>query len=274
MQPGESSPSSASRSPAGSCPRPSGHARREAAAGARAARLGGDLRPRGAGRPRPRLRQRPVHAHQRAGPARLNHFAIDVLPVVIRYATRRANQRGLHNVRFAVKDAQTFLASYVGDGFGGRDPPLPPPAVPRPAPGPPAGDDAPIPGRCPPGPPARRLFVVQTDNPDYWHYMTRVIPAFFEFQDRKAPGPTPPRAGPAARSSPASAGCGSSAAWAPASTTSTARPRSRWPRRCPSPASAPEARGASWTAGKRPRDDRHGQPGHRLENAEVRQSEI
>src|SRR5947199_8030040 len=42
-----------------------------------------------------------------------DHFAIDVLPVVIRYATRRANQRGLHNVRFAVKDAQTFLQRYV-----------------------------------------------------------------------------------------------------------------------------------------------------------------
>src|SRR6201991_472465 len=45
----------------------------------------------------------------------LNHFAIDLLPVVIRYATRRANQRGLHNVRFAVKDAQAFLARYVAD---------------------------------------------------------------------------------------------------------------------------------------------------------------
>ncbi len=42
-----------------------------------------------------------------------DHFAIDILPVVIRYATRRANQRGLHHVRFAVKDAQTFLARYV-----------------------------------------------------------------------------------------------------------------------------------------------------------------
>lgn len=39
----------------------------------------------------------------------VDHFAIDILPVVIRYATRRANQRGLHHVRFAVKDAQTFL---------------------------------------------------------------------------------------------------------------------------------------------------------------------
>src|SRR6516165_6569053 len=42
-----------------------------------------------------------------------DHFAIDILPVVIRYATRRANQRGLHNARFAVKDAETFLRQYV-----------------------------------------------------------------------------------------------------------------------------------------------------------------
>src|SRR3954466_14573806 len=45
-----------------------------------------------------------------------NHFAVDVLPVVIRYATRRGNQRGLHHVRFAVKDAQSFLASYAREG--------------------------------------------------------------------------------------------------------------------------------------------------------------
>ena len=44
-----------------------------------------------------------------------DHFATDLLPVVIRYATRRANQRGLHNVRFAVKDAQTFLGTYVAE---------------------------------------------------------------------------------------------------------------------------------------------------------------
>ncbi|MBX6314273.1 MAG: methyltransferase domain-containing protein, partial [Isosphaeraceae bacterium] len=45
-----------------------------------------------------------------------DHFAIDILPVVVRYATRRANQRGLHNVRFAVKDAQTFMGQYVAPG--------------------------------------------------------------------------------------------------------------------------------------------------------------
>src|SRR5262245_52863543 len=34
-----------------------------------------------------------------------DHLGIDVLPLVIRYATRRANQRGLTNIRFAVTDA-------------------------------------------------------------------------------------------------------------------------------------------------------------------------
>src|SRR6516164_2181479 len=36
----------------------------------------------------------------------LNHLGIDVLPVVIRYATRRGNQRGLTNLRFAVCDGK------------------------------------------------------------------------------------------------------------------------------------------------------------------------
>ena len=31
-----------------------------------------------------------------------DHLGLDILPVVIRYATRRANQRGLHNARLAV----------------------------------------------------------------------------------------------------------------------------------------------------------------------------
>src|SRR5436190_495705 len=46
----------------------------------------------------------------------VDHVAVDLLPVVIRYATRRANQRGLSNTRFIVKDAQTFVGRYVGDG--------------------------------------------------------------------------------------------------------------------------------------------------------------
>ena len=38
---------------------------------------------------------------------------LNLLPVVIRYATRRGNQRGLHNVRFAVKDAEAVMSAYV-----------------------------------------------------------------------------------------------------------------------------------------------------------------
>jgi tRNA (guanine-N7-)-methyltransferase len=122
-----------------------------------------------------------------------DHFAVDILPVVIRYATRRANQRGLHNVRFAVKDAETFLELYT-----------PPSSVaevhvyhPQPyhdhrrshrrmftpqfvvqvhrvlAPG----------GR----------FFVQTDNPGYWGYMCRVLPVLFDWTERTDPWPDAPQ---------------------------------------------------------------------------------
>src|SRR5438034_1314983 len=47
-----------------------------------------------------------------------DHFGIDVLPVVIRYATRRGNQRGLTNLRFAVCDAETFLLRSFPPGSG------------------------------------------------------------------------------------------------------------------------------------------------------------
>src|SRR5262249_20858374 len=45
-----------------------------------------------------------------------DHLGIDVLPVVIRYATRRGNQRGLTNLRFAVCDAETFLEHVFPEG--------------------------------------------------------------------------------------------------------------------------------------------------------------
>src|SRR5260370_21250489 len=45
-----------------------------------------------------------------------DHLGIDLLPVVIRYATRRANQRGLKNLRFAVCDARSFLQRFVEPG--------------------------------------------------------------------------------------------------------------------------------------------------------------
>src|SRR5262245_60632719 len=43
----------------------------------------------------------------------VDHIGIEILPVVIRYATRRANQRALTNARLAVIGAYEFLAQYV-----------------------------------------------------------------------------------------------------------------------------------------------------------------
>lgn len=41
-----------------------------------------------------------------------DHLAVDILPMVIRYATRRGNQRGLNNVRFLVCGGSEFLRDY------------------------------------------------------------------------------------------------------------------------------------------------------------------
>src|SRR5262245_3152094 len=45
-----------------------------------------------------------------------DHLGIDVLPVVLRYATRRANQRGLTNLRFAAADGRGLLERHVPPG--------------------------------------------------------------------------------------------------------------------------------------------------------------
>ena len=45
-----------------------------------------------------------------------DHLGADVLPMVIRYATRRGNQRGLTNLRFAVVDGQTLVGRSLPDG--------------------------------------------------------------------------------------------------------------------------------------------------------------
>jgi tRNA (guanine-N7-)-methyltransferase len=121
-----------------------------------------------------------------------DHFGIDLLPVVIRYATRRANQRGLHNARFAVKDAETFLERYAPtssvaevhlyhpqpyhDHRWSHRRVLTPHFL------------AEVHRVLAPG----GRFFVQTDNPDYWSYMTRVLPEFFEWQERHDPWPDAP----------------------------------------------------------------------------------
>jgi tRNA (guanine-N7-)-methyltransferase len=122
----------------------------------------------------------------------IDHFAIDVLPVVIRYATRRANQRGLHNARFAVKDAQAFVRDYLAPSsvaeihlyhpqpFHDQRKASLRVLTPRLL--------ADVHHALEPG----GIFVVQTDNPDYWTYMTAVLPAFFNFSIHEGPWPDEP----------------------------------------------------------------------------------
>jgi tRNA (guanine-N7-)-methyltransferase len=122
-----------------------------------------------------------------------DHLGVDVLPVVIRYATRRGNQRGLTNLRFAVCDGKRFVENYL----------LPHSTAeihcyhPQPY-----YDPAKV---------HRRLitpeflalvhralvsggeFFVQTDNPGYWNYIRQVVPVFFDFAERNRPWPDAPK---------------------------------------------------------------------------------
>lgn len=121
-----------------------------------------------------------------------DHFASDILPVVVRYATRRANQRGLSNVRFAVRDAQTIVREYLAPGSVAEVHLYHPQPYhdPRQAhlrlitPSFLAG----VHRALRPG----GLVVVQTDHPDYWAYFTRVFPLFFAFHEQDGPWPDAP----------------------------------------------------------------------------------
>jgi tRNA (guanine-N7-)-methyltransferase len=122
-----------------------------------------------------------------------DHFASDILPVVIRYATRRANQRGLTNVRFAVVDGLQLLERYVPSGGVAEAHCYHPQPY----------DDPKLVARrlitphflslihsslIPGG-----LFFVQTDHPGYWSYIREVAPSFFDFSERASPWPDAPK---------------------------------------------------------------------------------
>ncbi len=121
-----------------------------------------------------------------------DHFSSDILPAVIRYATRRANQRGLHNVRFAVKDAQTLMRAYMAPGSVAEihlyhpqpfhDPRQARMRLVTPK------FLADVHRALKPG----GLFVIQTDNPDYWEYMKRIVPVYFDFHEQDGPWPDAP----------------------------------------------------------------------------------
>jgi tRNA (guanine-N7-)-methyltransferase len=110
-----------------------------------------------------------------------NHLSSDVLPVVIRYATRRANQRGLTNVRFAVIGGRELLVDHIApqsvDEIHVYHPQpyyeadqvhrrlITPEFI------------ALVHQSLKPG----GMFVLQTDNPGYWKYMQQIVPLSFQW---------------------------------------------------------------------------------------------
>ncbi len=114
-----------------------------------------------------------------------DHLGVDVLPMVLRYARRRGNQRGLHNLKFAVLGGLELLERYTPPGSVAEVHCYHPQ---------PYYDPAQVHRRLitpqflaavhrvlPPG----GRFVIQTDNPGYWKYMKQVVPVFFDFEDVK-----------------------------------------------------------------------------------------
>ncbi|MSR30441.1 MAG: methyltransferase domain-containing protein [Gemmataceae bacterium] len=122
-----------------------------------------------------------------------DYLGADILPVVIRYATRRANQRGLTNLRFL-----------VGDGIGFAQNLLPKGRVsqfhcyhPQPYHDPRRALERMINPRflslvhqslVPGG-----EFFIQTDSQAYWKYIQGIIGKFFEFQERVGCWPDAPK---------------------------------------------------------------------------------
>jgi tRNA (guanine-N7-)-methyltransferase len=122
-----------------------------------------------------------------------DHLGIDILPVVIRYATRRGNQRGLSNTRWAVIGGRELLTEHVAPGSVAEIHIYHPQPYYKPeqvglrlitpeflvlvhralSPG----------GR----------LVLQTDHPGYWRYIESVAPVFFEWRARTSPWPQAPR---------------------------------------------------------------------------------
>jgi len=121
-----------------------------------------------------------------------NFLGFDILPMVIRYATRRANQRGLHHVRFAVSGAFDFLEQYVPEHSIAEIHlyhPQPFRDVERAYRRLVTPEFLGLVHRC--LEPSGRL-VVQTDNPGYWRYIVGIAGNWFDFVTQEGPWPEDP----------------------------------------------------------------------------------
>jgi tRNA (guanine-N7-)-methyltransferase len=122
-----------------------------------------------------------------------DHVGIDILPLVLRYATRRANQRGLTNLRFAACDGLSFLSNFVAPRSVQEihcyhpQPYYVPRQVQRRLITP--GFLALVHGALVDG----GRFFVQTDNPGYWRYIEKVVGVFFVFHRQESTWPDAPK---------------------------------------------------------------------------------
>jgi len=122
-----------------------------------------------------------------------DHLGTDILPVVIRYARKRGNQRGLSNLKFIVLGAHELLEKHIAPASISEihcyhpqpyyDPALVHKRLITPE------FLALVHRSLLPG----GLFVLQTDNPGYWKYMKAVVPMFFDFTEQSSPWPDSPK---------------------------------------------------------------------------------
>jgi len=121
-----------------------------------------------------------------------DHLGVDVLPLVIRYATRRGNHRGLKNIRFACSGGRELLDHIAPASAAEIHCYHPQPYY----------DPAEIGQRLitpeflakvrstlvPDG-----LFILQTDHPAYWKYILETVSAFFTFDELPNRWPDAPK---------------------------------------------------------------------------------
>ncbi len=152
------------------------------------------LRPRGSGRSRHRVRERPLSDRLSGTRGPITIISEPTFcRLSFRYARKRGNQRGLANLKFAVLGGREFLGQHitphsVAEIHCYHPQPYYDPAkvhlrlitpnflasVHR----------ALIPGG---------LFVIQTDNPGYWKYIREVVPVFFDFHELDGRWPDAPK---------------------------------------------------------------------------------